>query len=357
MSNKLILRQPDDWHVHVRQGEAAKEYVRMTAAQFGRATIMPNTKPPIKTVLQASKYRKHLMSALPKDTKFFPMMTLYLTDETHPVEIKLAAESPIMIGAKLYPAGATTNSSDGLTNLYTENAHAIFRAMELFGLPLLVHAELAKGDVFGREKRFLKNHMDGILEKYPKLKVVIEHITTAFACMWVEEKHNKGFDVAATITAHHLLVDYNDMLGDGLRPHLYCKPILKSEEDRETLIRHATDAAPYIFAGTDSAPHPIHAKHTDCCAAGCFTAPHAIELYAEAFDRAGRMDQLEKFMSVNGAQFFGLPLNYGEITLVEEPHKIPDESILIRDESGAFRIKPFMAGEKLHWKLKDGDGA
>ncbi len=343
----IEIRRPDDFHVHVRQGTISKGFIKLTAKQFARATIMPNTSPPIRTIDEGIRYKHFLEDGLTVDFK--PLMTLYLTDETDVLDIEFAANSDDFIGAKLYPSGATTNSDAGVSNIAVDAPiFKVFKAMETFGLPLLVHAEMAEGDIFEREKDFLTRKMYLILKYFPKMKVVIEHITTAFAVNWVEEKVKEGFDAAATITAHHLLADRNDMLADGLKPHYYCKPILKRQMDKEVLLTAATHGAPYFFAGTDSAPHSISSKENHCCAAGCFTANNAVELYLTAFERRGKLDNFESFMSENGANFFGLPLNTGTIRIHRQKRTIEDLFYIEVDI-----LRNFMAGEEIGWKVVD----
>ena len=356
--DKLTIRRPDDFHVHVRQGVPAQTLVCFTAKTFGRATIMPNTSPPIRIVAEAQIYRDALLDATRDDYPWFePMMTLYLTDETTPNDIRLAAECPWLIGAKLYPAGATTNSTQGVTRI--EKGAPIWRTlqeMEGYGLPLLIHGEMAEGDVFDRERAFIEREMALIVGGCSDLKVVLEHITTRAAVEYVLALHGYGLPVAATITPHHLLIDRNDLLADGLEPHNYCKPIVKRADDREALVLAATTGFPCFFAGTDSAPHPQDSKESHCCAAGCFTAPHAVELYAEVFERAGKIDKLEAFLSEHGANFFGLPLNEGTITLERRPRKVEADvmafvipTTIPHDPKKSYRLLPFGDGMELQW--------
>lgn len=346
----ITIRRPDDFHVHLRQGDALKPLALITARRFGRATIMPNTKPPVRTVREAKLYRSQIIEAVGGEyPRFDPKMTLYLTDMTTCRDIEEAAESEFMIGAKLYPAGATTNSDSGVTNIFeNEGFLRVLGAMESCGLPLLVHAETPDGDVFSRERDFLSDILSWIVAEHPRLKVVVEHITTWYAAEWVCAKWDKGRHIGATITAHHLLANRTDMLGDGMKPSMYCKPILKEERDRINLLTCAASDQPFLFAGTDSAPHPKTSKHTSCCAAGCFTAPYALELYAQAFDSIGEIDKLERFLSYNGAIFFGLPLNKGTVTLGKTSRGTTIEDT--RWIAGRA-FEPFKAGDVINWEV------
>ncbi|GAA0556503.1 dihydroorotase [Halomonas salifodinae] len=341
--NEITLTQPDDWHLHVRDEEALDRVVPYSARQFGRAIIMPNLKPPVTTTEQALAYRQRILAAVPEGVAFEPLMTLYLTDNTAPEEIERAVASGQVHGVKLYPAGATTNSDSGVTSV-DKCADAI-AAMERLGLPLLVHGEVthAEIDIFDREAVFIDRVMKPLLARFPDLKVVFEHITTRQAVEFVEAA---PANVAATITAHHLLFNRNQMLVGGIRPHYYCLPVLKRESHREALLSAATSGSRKFFLGTDSAPHAKGAKESACGCAGAFTAPAAIELYATAFEQAGALDRLEGFASHHGPDFYGLPRNPRSITLKRESWILP-ESLPYGDEV----IVPLMGGESLDWKL------
>jgi dihydroorotase len=341
--NQLTLKRPDDWHLHLRDGAAMASVLAATARCFGRAIVMPNLKPAVRTTQQALHYRERILAALPEGAAFEPLMTLYLTDDTPPEEIGRAKLSGRVFGVKLYPAGATTHSDEGVTRI-SRCFHAIEK-MEQMGLPLLVHGESTDPaiDVFDREKAFLEEVLGPLLERFPQLKVVLEHVTTRDAVQYVEVT---GPNVAATITAHHLLMNRNALFMGGIRPHHYCLPVLKREEHREALVEAATSGNPKFFLGTDSAPHSRQAKETDCGCAGIYTAHAAIELYAIAFEEAGALDRLEGFASQFGAQFYGLPPSRDTITLVREDWKVPDTLPF-----GAEKLVPLRAGEILPWKL------
>ena len=341
--DRLILKRPDDWHVHLRDGQAMADVVRDTARQFGRAIVMPNLKPPVRTVQEALLYRERILAALPDGLEFEPLMTLYLTDDTAPEEIARAKLSGSVLGVKLYPAGATTHSDEGVTRL-SRCFHTLEKMQEL-GLPLLVHGESTDPaiDVFDREKAFLEEVLGPAMERFPRLKIVLEHVTTRDAVQFVEVT---GDSIAATITAHHLLMNRNALFMGGIRPHHYCLPVLKREEHREALVEAATSGNPKFFLGTDSAPHARSAKEAACGCAGIYTAHAAIELYATVFDEAGALDKLEAFASVNGARFYGLPVNKEKITLVREEWKVPE-----RLTFGAEDLVPLRAGETIAWKL------
>ncbi len=341
--DRLTLRRPDDWHVHLRDGAAMADVVRDTARQFGRAIVMPNLKPPVRTVQEALHYRERILGALPDDARFEPLMTLYLTDDTPPEEIVRAKLSGKVLGVKLYPAGATTNSDSGVTRL-SRCFHALEK-MEELGVPLLVHGESTDPsiDVFDREKAFIEETLGPTLERFSRLKVVLEHITTRDAVQYVEVT---GENVAATITAHHLLLNRNALFLGGLRPHYYCLPVLKREEHRESLVEAATSGNPKFFLGTDSAPHPRDAKEAPCGCAGIYTAHAALELYACAFEEAGALDKLQAFASEFGAAFYGLPENEGTVTLLRESWRVPE-----RLAFGGGELVPLRAGETIPWKL------
>jgi dihydroorotase len=345
MSDNLTLRQPDDWHLHLRDGAALGAVLPATARQFKRAIVMPNLKPPVTTTAQALAYRERILAARPKEgagSAFEPLMTLYLTDNTPPDEIRRAREAGV-VALKLYPAGATTNSDAGVTDI--TKTHATLEAMQREGLLLLVHGEVTDGeiDVFDREAVFIERVMVPLRRRFPELKVVFEHITTADAAQYVAQA---GPDTAATITAHHLLFKRNALFVGGLRPHYYCLPVLKKERHRQALVAAATSGSEKFFLGTDSAPHAAVLKEQSVCGAGCYTAPAALELYAEAFEAAGALHQLEAFASVNGPRFYGLPLNEGRITLRRESWQVPEVLPF-----GDATIKPLRGGETLHWRL------
>ncbi|MCE8050994.1 dihydroorotase [Halomonas daqingensis] len=342
----ITLTRPDDWHLHLRDGEALAVVVPATARQMGRAIIMPNLKPPVTTTEQAQGYRERILAARPAGSTFEPLMTLYLTDNTPAEEIERAVTSGLVHAVKLYPAGATTNSDSGVTDL--AHCDAAIGAMARLGLPLLVHGEVtdAEIDIFDREAVFIERVMKPLLERHPDLKVVFEHITTADAAEFVAQA---PANVGATITAHHLLFNRNHMLVGGIRPHYYCLPILKRERHREALLAAAASGSGKFFLGTDSAPHAQGDKESACGCAGAYTAPAAIELYATAFEQAGALDRLEGFASHFGPAFYGLPRNADTITLVREEWALPDSLPYANGQ----RIVPLKAGETLAWKMRD----
>jgi dihydroorotase len=342
--NTLTLTRPDDWHLHLRDGEALKAVLADSARQFARAMIMPNLRPPVTNTALALAYRQRILAALPSGLHFEPLMTLYLTDNTSAAEIRAAVASGMVHGVKFYPAGATTNSDSGVTDL--AHCQQALAEMEKLGLPLLVHAEVtdAQVDVFDRERVFIERHMVAILKDYPALKVVFEHITTKDAADFV--LHSPS-NVAATITAHHLLMNRNAMFVGGIQPHHYCLPILKREEHRQALLRVATSGNAKFFLGTDSAPHAKHTKEAACGCAGMYTAHTAMELYAEAFDAVGALDKLEGFASFYGADFYGLPRNTGRIQLHRQSWTVP-ASLPFADDS----IVPLRAGQPIAWKMQ-----
>ena len=343
MTTQITLTRPDDWHLHLRDGAALKAVLPDTARQFARAIVMPNLRPPVTTTILAGEYRGRILAALPKGLSFEPLMTLYLTDNTSVDDIKKAKDSGFVHGVKLYPAGVTTNSDSGVTSLNA--CAAALSAMEEVGLPLLIHGEVTDADidVFDREKVFIERNMTALLKNYPKLKIVFEHITTKDAAEFVLNAPN---NVAATITAHHLLMNRNDMFNGGIRPHHYCLPILKRESHRLALVEAATSGNKKFFLGTDSAPHAKHTKESDCGCAGMYTAHAAIELYAEAFEAANAHEKLEAFASFYGADFYGLPRNKDKITLEKTSWLVPNE-LALGDES----LVPLRAGQHIHWKL------
>ncbi len=340
----LTITRPDDWHLHLRDGAALKAVLPDTARQFARAIVMPNLRPPVTTTLLASTYRTAILDAVPRGAAFEPLMTLYLTDNTTANEIKEAKASGIVHGVKLYPAGATTNSDSGVTDL--AKCSPALEAMEEVGMPLLIHGEVtdANIDVFDREKVFIERNMETLLTRYPKLKIMFEHITTKDAADFVTSAPNT---VAATITVHHLLMNRNEMFKGGIQPHHYCLPVLKREEHRLALVKAATSGNPKFFLGTDSAPHSKHSKEAACGCAGIYTAHTALELYAEAFEAANALDKLEAFASFYGADFYGLPRNSEKITLVKENWQVPASLPFAGDE-----LIPLRAGQTITWKLK-----
>ncbi|KVD19417.1 dihydroorotase [Burkholderia ubonensis] len=342
----LTLARPDDWHLHVRDGEMLAAVLPHTARQFGRAIIMPNLKPPVTTTAQAHAYRERILAAVPAGVAFEPLMTLYLTDNTPPDEIRRARESGFVHGVKLYPAGATTNSDHGVTDL--AKCAKTLEAMQEVGMPLLVHGEVtdASIDLFDREKVFIDRVMTPLRRDFPGLKVVFEHITTKDAADYVRDADAAPGLIGATITAHHLLYNRNAIFVGGIRPHYYCLPVLKRETHRVALVEAATSGNPRFFLGTDSAPHARNAKEAACGCAGCYTALHALELYAEAFDNAGALDKLEGFASFYGADFYGLPRAAETVTLRREPWELPLEIL-----AGDTPVVPLRAGEAIGWKL------
>ncbi len=342
--NRLTLIRPDDWHVHLRDGDLLRKVLPDTARRFGRAIIMPNLKPPVRTTRDAAAYRERILAALPAGMQFEPLMTLYLTDNTDPAEIGRAKRSGIVHAVKYYPAGATTHSDLGVTEL--RKAYPVIAEMEKQGLPLLLHGEVTDPDVdiFDRERVFIERHLIPLAQTFPALKIVLEHITTADAAAYVG---TAAPTIAATITAHHLLYNRNAMFQGGIRPHYYCLPILKRERHRLALVAAATSGNPKFFLGTDSAPHPQNAKQSSCGCAGIYTAHAAIELYATAFDAAGALGMLEGFASHYGADFYGLPRNTGKIQLVRQRWIAPDRIEL--DNDG---LVPLGAGESIAWKIE-----
>ena len=343
MTQAITIKRPDDWHLHVRDGEALKAVVPHTAAQFRRAIIMPNLRPPITTAAQAMAYRERVLAAVPRGMDFEPLMTLYLTDNLPPDEIRRAREAGV-VAVKLYPAGATTNSDAGVTDL--RKTYATLEAMQREGLLLLVHGEVTSPDIdlFDREAVFIDQQLIPLRRDFPELKIVFEHITTREAAQYV---HGADRFTAATITAHHLLYNRNAIFTGGIRPHYYCLPVLKREVHRVALVEAATCGSSRFFLGTDSAPHPAHLKEHATGCAGCYTAHAAIELYAEAFDSVGKLDHLEGFASLHGPSFYGLEANAGSITLDREEWTVPESYAF-----GEARLKPLRGGETLGWKLR-----
>jgi dihydroorotase len=341
--DRIELLRPDDWHLHLRDGAAMSSVLRDSARRFARAIVMPNLKPAVRTTQQALDYRERILAALPQGARFEPLMTLYLTDDTPPEEIMRAKVSGRVHGVKLYPAGATTHSDEGVTRL-SRCFHALEKMQDI-GMPLLVHGEVTdpEVDVFDREKAFIEQVLGPLVDRFPSLKIVLEHVTTRDAVQYVEIT---GPNIAATITAHHLLMNRNALFMGGIRPHHYCLPVLKREEHREALVEAATSGNPKFFLGTDSAPHARSAKEAWCGCAGIYTAHAGVELYAIAFEEAGALDRLEAFASRFGPQFYGLPPNTEKIALVREGWAVP-QSIAFGDET----LVPMRAGETIPWKL------
>lgn len=344
MTTTITITRPDDWHLHLRDGAALSAVLPDTAKRFGRAIVMPNLRPPVTTTALARAYRERILQALPAGSRFEPLMTLYLTDKTSAEDIAFAKESGIVHGVKLYPAGATTNSDSGVTNL----GHCVqaLEAMERHGIPLLVHAEVTDADidVFDRERVFIERNMIPLLKRFQGLRVVFEHITTKDAADFVTEAPD---NIAATVTAHHLLMNRNAMFNGGIRPHHYCLPVLKREEHRLALVDAATSGNPKFFLGTDSAPHAKSAKEAACGCAGMYTAHAGIELYAEAFEAVGALDQLEGFASFHGPDFYRLPRNVDTVTLEKATWEVPVSLPFVDDE-----LVPLRAGSTIAWRLK-----
>lgn len=342
----ITITRPDDWHLHLRDGIFLKSVLPDTARQFGRAIIMPNLKPPVTTVEAANSYRARILAVLPAQMRFEPLMTLYLTDNTRPEEIVLAKKSGFVHAVKYYPAGATTNSDSGVTDI--RKCDAALEEMAKQDLPLLVHGEVTDQtiDIFDREQVFIDNILMPLTNRLPELKIVFEHITTSHAADFVSQT---GKNIGATITAHHLLMNRNAIFTGGIRPHHYCLPVLKREEHRQALLKAATSGNPKFFLGTDSAPHSKSAKEAACGCAGMYTAHAAIELYAEAFDSVGALDKLEEFASFHGADFYQLPRNSEKITLEERSWIGPTEISF-----GEETLIPMRAGEELQWKIISG---
>jgi dihydroorotase len=340
----ITIRRPDDWHLHLRDGAHMRDVVGHSARRFARAIIMPNLRPPIADTDMALRYRERILSALPAGLAFEPLMTLYLTDNMRASEIEKARASGAVHAVKYYPAGATTHSESGVTDI--ARCFDVLEAMQACGMPLLVHGEVTdpRVDIFDRERVFLERELTPLLQRFPALRVVVEHITTRDAVHFVERATEQ---VAATITAHHLLLNRNALFQGGVRPHHYCLPVLKREEHRRALVAAATSGNPKFFLGTDSAPHARHTKEADCGCAGVFTAHAAIELYAQVFSDAGALGQLNDFAAVFGARFYGLPLNPGTLTLREEAWQVPADTAF-----GSDRLVPFCAGERVEWRIE-----
>jgi dihydroorotase len=339
----LTIRRPDDWHVHLRDGDMLKLVAPFTTLQFARAIVMPNLAPPITTLGAAADYRQRIRDAAGRD--FHPLMTFYLTDEASPDLVEHGFNDDVWLAAKLYPANATTNSAFGVTDV--RNIHPVLERMQTIGMVLCVHGEVTDPDVdvFDREAVFIDRVLGPLIRDFPGLKVVLEHITTAEAADFVE---TAGPNLAATITPQHLMLNRNAMFERGLRPHAYCLPVAKREKHRQAVRRAATSGSPKFFLGTDSAPHVRHAKESGCGCAGIFNAPVALEAYATVFDEDGALDKFEAFASVNGPRFYGLPLNEGTVTLERKPCQVPDSLGL-----GEIELVPFLAGSELPWSLRD----
>ncbi|HVI97456.1 MAG TPA: dihydroorotase [Sphingomonas sp.] len=345
MTDRLTLRRPDDWHVHLRDGPMLAAVAAHTARQFARAIVMPNLASPVTTVAAAEAYRDRILAALPEGLGFTPLMTCYLTDDAEVGEIIRGFEAGVFAACKLYPANATTNSAHGVTDL--RNLRPVFEAMQRAGMPLLIHGEVTDADIdiFDREAVFIERTLTGLVRDFPELKIVLEHITTAEAAAFVTDA---GAHVAATITPQHLHINRNALFAGGLRPHAYCLPVAKRERHRLAVRAAAISGSPKFFLGTDSAPHAIDRKESACGCAGIFNAPYALESYATVFDEEGALDRFEAFASLNGPCFYGLPLNEGTITLERSETIVPDCL-----GSGETAVVPFHAGERLGWRLTD----
>lgn len=351
MTTTLTLIQPDDWHIHLRDGDALATTVPHAAGSFNRVICMPNLVPPVKTTPEAIAYRERILDALmasdlaqARKDAFDPRMVLYLTDHTTSDDIRAAVASGVVSAVKLYPAGATTNSADGVTDI--KGRYSVFETMQEIGLPLLVHGEVTHSDIdiFDREKRFLDDVLSDIISHFPSLKVVCEHITTADAADFVLTQAD---NVAATITPQHLLFNRNHLLVGGVKPHYYCLPILKRQSHQQRLLQVATSGNPKFFLGTDSAPHATHTKESACGCAGCYSAVHALPLYATAFEQMNALDKLENFASVFGANFYGLPVNTSTITLIKQAQTIPTSYTYLGDKT----LTPLLAGTDIDWQV------
>lgn len=347
--DSLTIRRPDDWHVHLRDGDMLRFVAPYTARQFARAIIMPNLAPPVTTVQAAKDYRGRIMAAIPDHAGFQPLMTAYLTDEIAPDELEEGHVQGVFTAAKLYPAGATTNSAHGVTDV--RNIFPVLERMQRLGMPLLVHGEVTDPDVdiFDREAVFLERVLTQVLTDFPELKVVLEHVTTEDAVQFVAAHEGRvGGEprLAATVTPHHLMFSRNAIFAGGIRPHYYCLPIAKRETHRQALRRAATSGDPRFFLGTDTAPHARHAKESGCGCAGIFNAPHALESYAQVFAEEGALDKLEGFASEHGPRFYGLPLNEGMVTLERAEVEVPEALT-----AGVEPVVPFRAGERIGWRF------
>ena len=340
---QITITKPDDWHLHLRDGDAMKAVLPDTARRFARAIVMPNLRPPVTTTIEAGAYRERILAALPAGSKFAPLMTLYLTDNMQPNEIRAAQASGFVHAVKYYPAGATTNSDAGVTDV--RRCFDTFEVMAEVGMPLLIHGEVADEnvDVFDREKVFIENTLIALVQRFPRLKIVLEHVTTGSGVKFVLGAPDT---VAATITAHHLLLNRNDIFRGGIHPHLFCLPVLKREEHRLALLKAATSGNPKFFLGTDSAPHARHTKETSCGCAGIYTAHGGIELYAEAFEAAGALDRLEGFAAFFGADFYGLPRNRERITMRKNAWAVPETL-----RYGSETLVPLRSGASIDWQI------
>ena len=343
MSESLTIRRPDDWHLHFRDGDMMRAVVPHTARQFARAIVMPNLTPPVTTAAQASAYRERILAAVPEGVDFTPLMTAYLTDNTDPEELARGFSEGVFTAAKLYPAGATTNSDSGVTDV--ANIYPALERMQAIGMVLCVHGEVTSADIdiFDREAVFIERHLSRIVADFPALKVVFEHVTTRDAVQFVE---SASANVAATVTPQHLHINRNAIFAGGINPHAYCLPVAKREEHRLALRKAATSGSARFFLGTDSAPHARHAKESACGCAGIFNAPYALESYLAVFEEEGAIDRFEAFASENGPRFYGLPLNEGTVTLVRQDTLVPDTL-----DAGGEPIVPFHAGQQLSWRL------
>lgn len=344
--DSINIIKPDDWHIHLRDGEALQRTVTDAARQFSRAIVMPNLVPPVTKVEDAYAYRKRIIQQIPQGNQFNPLMTLYLTDNTSPQEIEDAVKSGFVKAVKLYPSGATTNSDSGVTDIFA--LAPVFKVMEELDLPLLIHGEVVDSsvDIFDREKYFIDQVLCKLIAAYPRLRIVMEHITTKDAVEFILQTEHP---IAATITAHHLLFNRNDLLVGGIKPHFYCLPILKRNTHQQSLLEAATSGSPRFFLGTDSAPHSFEKKESACGCAGCYTAYSAIELYAMAFDQVGKIDQLENFASINGPTFYQLPINTETIQLKKKPWTLPKSL-----DFGDSVITPLLSGEEITWQRVNG---
>jgi len=346
MADSLTIRRPDDWHVHLRDGDMMRGVAAYTARQFGRAIVMPNLSPPVTTTAAAQAYRERIIAALPLGAAFGPVMTAYLTDHTDPADLVRGKAEGVLTAAKLYPANATTNSAHGVSDI--ARLDPVFAAMEQAGLVLCIHGEVTDPeiDVFDREAVFIERHLDRVVRSFPGLKIVLEHLTTEEGVAFVE---GAGANVAATITPQHLHLNRNAILVGGIRPHAYCLPVAKREKHRLALRKAATSGSAKFFLGTDSAPHARHDKESSCGCAGIFNAPFALESYLQVFDDEGALDRFEGFASLHGAAFYGLPVNEGSVTLVREDHVVPATI-----DAAGTPVVPFHAGETLRWRLASG---
>lgn len=343
IGDAFSLIRPDDWHIHFRDGAMMRAVVPDTAAIFGRAIVMPNLAPPVTTTSDAAAYRARIDAAIPKGSGFTPLMTAYLTDTTDPDDLAHGFESGVLTAVKLYPAGATTNSQSGVTDI--RKTDAVLARMAEIGMPLLIHGEVTHGhiDIFDREAVFIEDILKPLIDRLPDLKVVLEHITTRQAAEFVK---SAGDRVAATVTPHHMEINRTDLFRGGVRPHLYCLPIAKREEHRLAVREAATSGHERFFLGTDSAPHPIHAKESDCGCAGIYNAPGALSVYAGIFDAEGALDRLEAFASVNGPRFYGLPVNTDRVTLERQEMVLPTALV-----AGEETVRPYRAGETVAWRV------